>query len=235
MSSLKRNGKTRWKPSYLRRQGQMTKAQRRYYRELWPKYGVPLSYGLKSNPAAIFSQSGSLHLEIGFGKGETLLHRATAEPESNFLGIEVHKPAIASVLKKIEDLQLNNVALAQQDALLFLADHLEDAQIEEVWIFFPEPWNTQEAHRRIIRPQTLNMLEPHLADGAELFMATDIEDYAQSALKTLSSSGQWINKSLAGTFSTRPSWRQESKYERKGLEADRPSIDLCFTYQLQAD
>ena len=232
MSLLQRNGQTRWKPSYLRRQGHMTKAQRRYFRNLWPVYGVELPYNSVCNPNLFFKNVAPLHLEIGFGQGETLLHRAQSNPDHNFIGIEVHKPAISSVLKKIESLELQNVMLLRKDALLVLADHLVETTLDEVWIFFPEPWKGSiDQERRILRSFTLQLLKPHLKSGALLFFATDVEEYAQFALKTLRNDPCWFNSQHHDGFSPRPHWRQQSKYESKGMRAGRKSIDLCFSFQ----
>ena len=232
MSSLQRDGKTRWKPSYLRRQGHMTKAQKRYFREFWPTYGVDLPYESRLNPTHIFQQDQPLILEIGFGQGESLLHRAQLEPEHNFLAVEVHKPAIASVLKQVDDLKLSNIRLVRKDALLLLADHLVQSNLKEIWILFPEPWHDpKEHHRRILRPFTLELLHPHLIDGTQLYFATDVQEYAQAAFQQLCNQAGWQHTQSIGDFSRRPDWRQVSKYERKGLTAGRSVFDISFTFQ----
>jgi len=232
MSSLQRNGQTRWKPSYLRRQGQMTKAQKRYFRELWPKYGIDLPYGSILDCRTIFPRPQPVLLEIGFGQGENLLHRAQLEPYNNFLAVEVHKPAIASVLHKIDQHNLCNVRLVRKDILLLLADHLKHTQFSEIWVFFPEPWlDPKDHHRRILRPFMLELLRPFVTDGTHLYFATDIQEYAYFALQTLTETEGWNNTHHADGFSTRPQWRQSSKYEKKGLKADRSIVDLCFQFQ----
>ena len=229
MSSLKRNGQLRWKPSYLRRQGQMTKAQKRYYRDLWPKFGVELKHLSTFNPSDFFHRKAPLILEIGFGKAETLLHRATAQPHFNFIACEVHKPSVASLLKQLEEHQIKNIAVVHKDALLLLADHLVPTPLQEIWVFFPNPW-PKDHSRRIIRPLTLEILAPFVTAGTALYCATDIEDYALAIEDTMNKTKGW--STLAAD---RPSWRQSSKYEKKGLTNNRNIFDLSFEYHPQEE
>jgi len=87
--------------SYVRRAGRITLAQERALLELWPRYG------LEFEPAwldldRIFDRVAQRTLEIGFGNGEHLLERARSNPERDFLGVEVHQIAPAS----LDELQL---------------------------------------------------------------------------------------------------------------------------------
>ena len=102
MSNLKRNGTRRWAPSYLRNRGHLSKAQKRALRERWPDYGIELRHGQILSLSELFPDADSIHLELGFGHGEVLLNRAEANPQQGFLGIEAHRPAIATVLRQLE-------------------------------------------------------------------------------------------------------------------------------------
>ena len=229
MSSYKTHGKQRFKPSFLRRQGKMTKAQKRHYREHWIRFGLDLRYKEQFSAEEFFGNQNPVCLEIGFGKAETLLHRATKEPERNFIGIEVHKPAIASCLGKLAELGLENVLLLKKDAFLILLDNLKDTKIEEVWVFFPKPWEEEE--RRVLRGFFLEILEPHLESHAKLYCATDVLEYAEFAIQVFEENVKWKNQAEKGRTTDRPVWRQNSKYEQKGIEEGRVNVDFCFQYR----
>ena len=62
-------------------------------------------------------------LEIGFGMGETTAAIAAAQPETDYLGIEVHSPGVGSLLNRIEALGLGNVRIIQHDAVEVLEQH----------------------------------------------------------------------------------------------------------------
>lgn len=228
MSSYKIHGQQRFKPSFLRRQGKMTKAQKRYYREHWTVFGLELRYKSQFSAEEYFGNQNPVCLEIGFGQAETLLYQAMQDPQRNFIGIEVHKPAIASCLGKLAELGLENVLLLKRDAFLILLDHLKDTKLEEVWVFFPKPW--EEEDRRVLRSFFLEVLEPHLKLGAKLYCATDVLAYAAFAIEAFEENPRWKNMAEKGMYTSRPVWRQCSKYEQKGIEEGRENVDFCFQY-----
>ncbi len=225
MSQIKKNRMQRWSPSYLRNQGHMSKRQKHIFRQNWPIYGITLEYNKKIALQEQFPTSSYLVLEIGFGQGEHILARSIKEPQHNFLGIEVHKPAIANVLKNI---QHPNIRIIKSDALVVLADHMPLDCLDEVCIFFPEPWDEKNSHRRILREQTISYLEPALKNGAHLFFATDIASYANEVLELMESTACWTN--IHEAYAPRHPWRPMSKYEKKGMAAEREIFNLSFVF-----
>lgn len=206
----------------------MTKAQKRYFHEYWSLYGLDLEYNTRFSAQEYFANQQPISLEIGFGQAETLLYRAIREPERSFIGIEVHKPAIAACLGKLAELEVQNVLLLKKDAYLLLLDHLRDTILDEVWVFFPKPWEDEE--RRLLRSFFLETLEPHVKREAKLYCATDVSDYAHYAMQQFENNPRWSNISGSGELSLRPTWRQISKYEKKGNQEGRKSIDFCFQF-----
>ncbi|MAA77878.1 MAG: tRNA (guanosine(46)-N7)-methyltransferase TrmB, partial [Deltaproteobacteria bacterium] len=225
MSIIKKNGKKRWSPSYLRNRGHMSKGQRRILRERWPQYGLTIQYDQKITFPTSWNRQSPLVLEIGFGQGENLLCRASREPNTLFLGVEVHKPAIANIIKKI---QTDNIRIIRCDALALLHDHMPKDSLWEVCIFFPEPWSEHNKHRRIMNTQTLSAIEPLVKKGAHLFFATDIKEYAHDVHTILHQSPNW--SSQYDYLAPRPNWRMMSKYEKKGIDEGRSIFDLHWTY-----
>ena len=95
--------------SYVLRQSRTTPAQRRALEELFPKYGLPFSAG-PIDPRSIFGRSAPLVVEIGSGMGETTLEVAQAQPQTDFIAVEVHGPGVGSLLKRIEAAKLRTCA-----------------------------------------------------------------------------------------------------------------------------
>jgi tRNA (guanine-N7-)-methyltransferase len=79
--------------SFVKREGRMTEAQKRAFETLWPRYGIDFS-GQPLVLPALFGRAAPVVLEIGFGNGEHLLARAAAEPQHDFIGVEVHRPGV---------------------------------------------------------------------------------------------------------------------------------------------
>ena len=88
--------------SYVVRAGRMTDGQRSAFENSWPQYGLKLADG-PIDTDRLFGRSGSKVLEIGFGMGDSLLKMAAAEPETDFIGIEVHPPGVGTLINGLYD------------------------------------------------------------------------------------------------------------------------------------
>ncbi len=226
MSNLKRNGQLRWPPSYLRRQGQMTRAQKIAWRELWPTWGLEFRHGEVIDLPSNFGRptSGPCHLEVGFGLGDHLVRQAVANPETAFLGIEVHKPGIAAALAKIRDRELTNVRVMRGDARLILTDHLAGPCFHHIDVLFPDPWpNDGDAHRRLIQPGLLEVIESRLHPGGTLHLATDVDVYAEHARVVFAHQLGW--ESIEQDYPP-----HTTKYAQKGIAEGRSITDLTYRF-----
>ena len=219
-----------WPRSFLRRQGHVTRAQKRALREVWPRYGVECPYGVVLDFDVLFGRAGVRRaLDIGFGMGDTLVARALDDPSLDILGVEVHRPGLGAALLKIEAAGVENVRVVRHDVFALLSGHLPPASLDEVTIFFPEPWpRERDAHRRIVRPLMLDLLVKVCRPGALLRVATDVEEYARHALAVLMADARWRNLSADNTFVERCAWRPVTPYEQTGLDEGRSIWDLAF-------
>ena len=133
--------------SFVLRQGRISKAQSRAYRELLPKYSIPYSER-PLDMDRIFGRGAPKILEIGYGMGETTVEIAKTHPENDYLGIEVHTPGVGSLLKQIEETGLSNVRVIQHDAVEVVRNMIPPASLAGVHIFFPDPWPKKRHHKR---------------------------------------------------------------------------------------
>ena len=174
--------------SYVTRAGRMTDAQRKAVRTLLPRYGIFASTdpGEQVDVFQVFGRKAPLVLEIGFGNGEALIEMARANPEHDFIGIEVHEPGIGHLLLRIRDEGLGNIRVIHGDAVQTLSNLFQDQQFDRVCLFFPDPWPKKRHHkRRIFRPYFISLVTSKLKIGGVLHFATDWQDYAEQVLALL--------------------------------------------------
>ncbi|MDF1755650.1 MAG: tRNA (guanosine(46)-N7)-methyltransferase TrmB [Verrucomicrobiales bacterium] len=229
MSNLKHNGELRWSPSYLRRQGKVTPAQKRALRDNWNRFGIEFRYGDKISLNDHFSSSdGPLHLEIGFGMGENLIYQAKTVPDSRILGIEVHKPGIGAALKKIEEEQLQNIRVMRGDARLILSDYLDEStRFDQISVLFPDPWpDPENAHRRIIQTDLIELFARKIRHHGHLHIASDVDLYRDHVESVMAHHNAW--KRITDFEIT--SLRGPTRYETRGLEMGHRIHDLYFQF-----
>ncbi len=212
--------------SFVLRQGRISTAQQRAYDTLLPKYGVAYAPG-PLDFTAHFGRTAPVILEIGFGMGETTAAIAAAQPEHNFLAIEVHTPGVGSLLKQLDADGLTNVRVIQHDAVEVLRTMIPDASLAGCHLYFPDPWPKKRHHkRRLVQPPFLSLLAARLAPGAYFHAATDWREYADWMLEALR--GEPLLENTAADFAPRPPWRPQTKFETRGLRLGHGVWDLLF-------
>ena len=214
--------------SFVRREGRITNAQQRALDTLWPHYGVADQDALL-DLSALFGRNAPRILEIGFGNGESLAATAAARPETDYLGIEVHRPGVGHLLKLLGEQQLTNVRIICADACDMLASRLPDTSLDRIQIFFPDPWPKKRHHkRRLIQAPFVALVTDKLKPGGILHLATDWEDYAEHMLSVLQGEKRLANTQASGAFAPRPADRPPTKFERRGQRLGHRVYDLIY-------
>ena len=96
--------------SYVKRKGRITDGQNLAIKNLWSNYGVDFKKEILHLPS-LFCNENPVHLEVGFGDGESLIKQAQLSPKNNYIGIEVHDPGIGHCLLQIENYNLSNIKI----------------------------------------------------------------------------------------------------------------------------
>jgi len=193
---------------------------------LWPRYGFDID-GTRDFDRSAFGRHAPLVLEIGSGMGDATITMAAADPERDYLAVDVHTPGLGNLLALAEAGGLTNVRAARGDALELLAG-LEAASVDAIHVFFPDPWPKARHHkRRIISPARVAVMRDRLRPGGVLHTATDWDDYAADMLEVLGADPGLRNRHEG--YAPRPAGRPVTKYERRGVEAGRTIRDLVFT------
>lgn len=216
--------------SFVLREGRLTPAQERAFRELWPKFGVDWRSGQTLDLNALFGNGNPVYLEIGFGNGVTLAELASRHPNRNYLGIEVHRPGVGHLLLEIEKHGLTNLRVCRNDAVEILTQSLADASLEGVYLLFPDPWPKKRHHkRRILTPEFVQLLARVIRPGGVFHTATDWEQYAKQMLDVLTAADALFeNTAGPGAFASRPDNRPLTKFERRGTRLGHQVRDLIF-------
>lgn len=210
--------------SFIRRGRPLTSGQRLGWDTLWPQYGLPLGEPL--DWPATFGRQQRRVLEIGFGTGRGLLTLAQQNPDTDYVGIEVHRPGVASVLLGIQEAQITNLRLYWGDAVSILNECIAAQSLDEVLLFFPDPWPKKRHHkRRLVQVPFVESVALRLKKNGVFHMATDWEDYARHMQAVMKQLPQFslIETSLPGEPS-----RPSSKYAERGQQLGHTLHDMLF-------
>jgi tRNA (guanine-N7-)-methyltransferase len=212
--------------SFVLRQGRMSPAQLHALDALLPRYGIPFQPAPVDFDAA-FGRRAPRVLEIGCGMGETTAAIAHARPDVDFIAVDVHRPGIGSLLRRIDELQLANVRVIAHDAVEVVAAMVPPASLAGIHVFFPDPWPKKRHHkRRLLKPAFVAELARRLAPGGRLHVATDWDEYAHETLAACAGEPMLVN--TAGGFAPRPDERPQTKFEARGLKLGHRVWDIIF-------
>ena len=179
--------------------------------------------------AEVFGRAAPRVLEIGFGDGEVLVALARAHPERDYLGIEVHAPGVGHCLLAAAAAGVRNVRVIRHDAVEVLNESIAPASLDEILIYFADPWPKKRHHkRRLVQAEFVALLASRLAGGGRLRLATDWQPYADWMLEVLARSPEFANCGAADGFVPRPTERPHTKFERRGEGLGHCVRDLEF-------
>jgi tRNA (guanine-N7-)-methyltransferase len=214
--------------SFVLRAGRVTAAQERALTELWPSFGVDFD-GRPLDLDTLFGRRAPRCLEIGFGSGEVIAALATAHPETDYVGIEVHRAGVGRLLMHARQEALANLRIICHDAVEVLASSIADDSFDSILIFFPDPWHKKRHHkRRLIDTPFMDTLAAKLKRGGVLRLATDWQAYAEQMLAVGNACARLESLSADRTYIERPDFRPATRFERRGARLGHGVWDLAY-------
>ena len=211
----------------------MTVGQQRAWDRHWAELGSEVTE-LPEGPLDVeswFGRSAPVVLEIGSGMGETTAQLVAAQPDVNYLAVEVYKPGLAQLMLRAEKLEVSNLRLLRGDAIVLLREHVEPGSLDEVRIYFPDPWPKKRHHkRRLVQPESVELITSRLRPGGVLHLATDWENYAEQMREVCEAESQLSNRYAdePGGWAPRPDWRPVTKFENRAHDEGREIHDLIY-------
>lgn len=217
--------------SFVRREGRITPSQQRALHELWPRYGVDVEDSVL-DLVSLFGRRAPVILEIGFGNGRSLAEIASTNQQQDYIGIDVHRPGVGSLLLQLQESGTNNVRVICNDAVQVLQKNIADKSLDAVLLFFPDPWPKKRHHkRRIVQPDFIELVRTRLKVNGQLHMATDWQDYAEHMLAVMSANPGFVNMAPDKSYAERPDCRPMTKFEQRGRKLGHGVWDLIFVRQ----
>ena len=120
-----------------------------------------------------FANHHPIVLELACGRGEYTVGLAKLFPETNFIGVDVKGNRIYIGAKKCLAEQISNAAFLRTQITL-LPDYFETAEVDEIWITFPDPQlRTSRAKKRLTHPRFLRLYQQILQPNGFLHLKTD--------------------------------------------------------------
>ena len=166
----------------------------------------------------LFGNDAPLHLEIGMGRGMFILAQAAANPDIDFIGLELREEMIMEALERVEAIPVNLRFLWVNAGVL--PELFAPGEVDRIYLNFPDPWpKSRHAKRRLTAGSFLQQYADILSADGILRFKTDNADLFHWSRNSFSENG-WEELSCtfdqpreeAGIIS-----EYETRYRRKGI------------------
>ena len=212
--------------SFVIREGRFTAAQKQAIAELWPRYGIPVGETQLAFDQFFFQQQPVI-MDVGFGNGDSLLALARQREDLNFIGVEVYRPGIGNVLRRLQESDIKNVRIINQDIQQVLQTNTPSNSLRSLLVWFPDPWPKKRHHkRRLVQKEFLHNAIDALEPRGILHLASDWQPYVESMRLSAAQCFQLhlIERNTNPLNIQRPLTR----FERRGLRLGHQVSDLLY-------
>ncbi len=188
--------------------------------------GAPVDLDRLVPPPAGSPAASGWEVEIGFGKGRYLISRAESEPTRRFLGIEIANQYFRILVGRARRRRLGNLLALRGEALYLLSAVLPRGFARAVHVYHPDPWPKSRHHkRRLLDPETIDLVLGTLEPGGVLYFATDHPDYGERVEEILDSHPAVVYHRLDGPWPEGPRTNYEAKYVAEGRQILRLVVE----------
>lgn len=148
--------------------------------------GKELFNTIKGKWNSYFKNDNPITIELACGRGEYSVNLARQFPDRNYIGIDKKGDRLwKGSTWAVED-ELENVAFLRT-GILFIESFFEQAEVDEVWLTFPDPLpRKRDAKRRLSSTRYLDMYKKILKRDGYFRFKTDNTDLFNFTLEELS-------------------------------------------------
>jgi tRNA (guanine-N7-)-methyltransferase len=157
--------------------------------EQHPQYIVANPEIYKGKWHEVFGNEQPLHIEVGTGKGQFVTEMARANPDINYMGIELYDSVIVAALDRLIEADLPNLRLLNVNAA-DLEKYFAKNDVDRVYLNFSDPWpKVRHEKRRLTYKDFLKLYEDILVDKGEIHFKTDNQGLFEYSLMSFSEYG----------------------------------------------
>lgn len=171
----------------------------------------------------LFQNNNDIEIEIGSGRGKFIIDKALQNKNINYIGIEKYDSALVKAVKRLEEIDINNLKLIVYDASSI--ENLFEKEINKIYLNFSDPWpKKRHAKRRLTSKVFLEKYDKLFTDKKVIEMKTDNDDLFDYSLISFEEYGYKIidiNRNHISDITT----EYEDKFTKKGKNINYVKVE----------
>jgi tRNA (guanine-N7-)-methyltransferase len=135
-------------------------------------------YGGRLDWPEFFGNDQPVEIDVGCGRGLFLVHAGEANPDINYLGIEVDYREGRRGAKRLQKRNMENVRVLGGDVNVAFSKLIAPESVQAIHVYFPDPWwKRKHRRRRVFTDRFVDLCSRLLRPGGLLHSWTDVEEY----------------------------------------------------------
>lgn len=171
----------------------------------------------------LFGNDRPLHIEVGTGKGQFVTGMALANPEVNYIGIELFDSVMMKACEKaLEAGSPSNLRLLRVNGA-DLEKYFAKNDVDRLYLNFSDPWpKSRHAKRRLTHEGFLKLYEAVLVDNGEIHFKTDNRGLFEYSLISMTDYGMKLKLVSLDLHADNPADNIMTEYEEKFSAKGQP-------------
>jgi tRNA (guanine-N7-)-methyltransferase len=133
---------------------------------------------------SLFGNDHPLEIEVGSGKGLFLATTSAANPEHNFVGVEIIAKYAAHAAARLAKAAVKNAIMISGNAEPLFDKRIDAETVEAVHVYFPDPWwKKRHRKRRVLNESSVQNFSRALRVGGRLHFWTDVLEYFEQTVE----------------------------------------------------
>lgn len=169
-----------------------------------------------------FKNNNEIHLELGCGRGKFISEKAKANPNINYVAIDLKDEVLVYTLRNVIKAEVTNVRIVPLNIQLIEGVFAKD-EISKIYINFCNPWpKDRHKKRRLTHTRFLTEYKKFLKAGGEIWFKTDDTELFEESIEYFKSSGfniEYLTYDLHNSdFKENIVTEYESKFASQGMK-----------------
>lgn len=171
----------------------------------------------------LFQNNNDIEIEIGSGRGKFIIDKALQNKNINYIGIEKYDSALVKAVKRLEEIDINNLKLIVYDASNI--ENLFEKEINKIYLNFSDPWpKKRHAKRRLTSKVFLEKYDKLFTDKKVIEMKTDNDDLFDYSLISFEEYGYKIIN-ISRNHISDITTEYEDKFTKKGKNINYVKVE----------
>lgn len=140
----------------------------------------------------VFGRKAPIEVEYCTGNGAWIIEKARANPDRNWVAVEVQFERVRKIWSKMRNENLTNLFIVCGEALTFTRFYVPDNSFSMIYVNFPDPWpKDKHAKKRLLQGQFISEMARVTAPGGTATIATDHPVYTAQICAEMTAHPSW--------------------------------------------